>query len=165
MKKILIPLGVLLAVILILGRINVKEIQAEIVIDAPAERVWQILIDVEAYPKWNPFITTISGELYDGSRIKVVIDPKFSSETEVDLKVGRLWYGKEMIWIGRPLMTDLLAGRHYFKTEELPDGKVKFINMENYSGLLLYPLWLFIEPSARQGFEAMNSALKLKAEQ
>lgn len=164
MKKILIPLALLLAVLLIVGRLTVKEVYTEIVIDAPAERVWQVLADVENYSNWNPFIRKISGELYESSKLKVTIDPQFGGEMDFDIKVGRLWYGREMIWIGRTLMTGLLDGRHYFKTEKLPDGKVKFINMENYSGLLLYPTWLFIEPPARKGFEAMNMALKAEAE-
>ena len=33
-------------------------IRAEkVIINAPLEKVWQALIDVENYPRWNPFTT------------------------------------------------------------------------------------------------------------
>jgi hypothetical protein len=164
LKKILIPLGLLLAITMILGRINVKEVETSIVIDAPIERIWQVLIEGDAYPNWNPLIRKISDDIYEGNKIKVTLDPQFSSEGEIEIKVGQLWFGEVMVWIGRPLMSNLLSGRHYFKTKEMDDGKIQFINMETYSGLALYLTWPFIEPKARQGFEAMNSALKAEVE-
>jgi len=164
LKKIFIPLALLLAITMIAGRINVKAVETEIVIDASAEKIWQVLIEADAYPNWNPFINKISDDIYEGNKLKVMLNPEFSGQGEVEIKVGQLRFGETMVWISRPLMTDLLSGRHYFKTEEMPDGKIKFINMESYSGLLLYLSWPFIEPKARQGFEAMNVALKAEAE-
>ncbi len=164
MKKIFIPLGLLLAITLIAGRINVKTVETSIVIDASMERVWQVLIEGDAYPNWNPLIRKVSDDIYEGNKLKVTLDPQFGGEGEVEIKVGQLWFSKSMVWIGRPLMTDLLSGRHYFKTKVMADGKIEFTNMESYSGLLLYLSWPFIEPKARQGFAAMNVALKAEAE-
>src|SRR3546814_17144196 len=30
--------------------------EAEIEIDAPLETVWRVMLDVDAYPEWNPFV-------------------------------------------------------------------------------------------------------------
>ena len=38
-----------------------KELQSEIEINAPAERVWEVLADFASYPRWNPFICWTSG--------------------------------------------------------------------------------------------------------
>ncbi|MBI4544746.1 MAG: SRPBCC family protein [Gemmatimonadetes bacterium] len=43
-----------------------KELYAEIDIEASAERVWQVLTDFAAYPEWNPFMRSISGTLEQG---------------------------------------------------------------------------------------------------
>lgn len=37
------------------------ELNTEIEIRASAERVWNALMDFDAYPKWNPFVREISG--------------------------------------------------------------------------------------------------------
>ena len=42
-----------------------KEVFSEIDIQAPAERVWQVLTDFASYPEWNPFIRRINGEPKD----------------------------------------------------------------------------------------------------
>jgi hypothetical protein len=40
----------------------VKILESEIVIQAAAERIWDILMDFESYPEWNPFIRNIAGK-------------------------------------------------------------------------------------------------------
>ncbi len=38
-----------------------KQLHTEIIVEAPAERVWELLTDFASYPQWNPFIRNISG--------------------------------------------------------------------------------------------------------
>lgn len=52
-----------------------KEIKTEIQIDATPERVWEILTDFDAYPTWNPFIKSITGEVNVGNTITARIEP------------------------------------------------------------------------------------------
>lgn len=51
------------------------QISTAIEIEAPAERVWQILTDFAAYPAWNPFIRAIEGPIRPGARLTVRIQP------------------------------------------------------------------------------------------
>jgi hypothetical protein len=41
-------------------------------IDAPAERVWQVLADTSSWPNWDSGLVRVEGELERGRRIKVV---------------------------------------------------------------------------------------------
>jgi uncharacterized protein YndB with AHSA1/START domain len=52
-----------------------RELTAEIEIAASPDRVWEVLTDLDAYPAWNPFIRRASGELREGARLEVVIQP------------------------------------------------------------------------------------------
>lgn len=47
----------------------------EIEIHAPAERVWTIFSDFEAYPTWNPFIRRISEALKVGASLDAELQP------------------------------------------------------------------------------------------
>ena len=52
-----------------------KQLDSMIDIDAPAERVWQVLTDFGAYPAWNPFIVRADGAAEEGSRLTVRMQP------------------------------------------------------------------------------------------
>ena len=48
-----------------------KQLQAEVEVQASAERVWEVLTDFAAYPQWNPFIVKASGEPVPGTRLEL----------------------------------------------------------------------------------------------
>ena len=50
-----------------------KQIQTEILINAPIEKVWAILTDLHAYAEWNPFIRKIEGNLQLDSQLTVTM--------------------------------------------------------------------------------------------
>jgi uncharacterized protein YndB with AHSA1/START domain len=56
-------------------KILTKELHTEIDINAPAERVWQLLTDFDSYPEWNPFIRWVRGYPQIGERLEVRIQP------------------------------------------------------------------------------------------
>jgi uncharacterized protein YndB with AHSA1/START domain len=46
---------------------------ASTVIHAPAERVWALLADFEAYPDWNPIFAQVRGTLRGGERLDLML--------------------------------------------------------------------------------------------
>jgi hypothetical protein len=52
-----------------------KEIHAEIEINAAAVKEWRVLTDFAAYPDWNPLIRRLYGEVSVGARLQVYIEP------------------------------------------------------------------------------------------
>ena len=48
-----------------------KQLQAEVEVQASAERVWEVLTDFATYPQWNPFIVKASGEPVPGAGVRV----------------------------------------------------------------------------------------------
>src|SRR5205823_7463568 len=49
------------------------ELRAETDIAAPVDRVWQILMDFDSFPRWNPFIRSVRGRPEVGCRLEVEI--------------------------------------------------------------------------------------------
>ena len=164
MKKIILVVIGVIVVAYILGVFSTKEIHTKIDIDANSNTVWSHLIGFTQYPEWNPFIKSISGELTEGAHIHVTIQPPGGDSMNFEPRLLVVKKGEELRWIGQVLMPGLFDGEHYFKIEELSDGKVRFIHGEKFKGILALLLWGSIEAGTKQGFQAMNIALKDIAE-
>jgi len=50
---------------------TMNELHTEIGIQAPAERLWQILTDFATFPQWNPRIKRASGEVEPRARLEI----------------------------------------------------------------------------------------------
>lgn len=140
-----------------------RSIRTVIAINAPARVVWSILTDVAAYPAWNPFIRDFQGTVAEGARLRVSIAPEGATPMTFRPTVIRCISDQELTWLGRVLLPGLFDGEHRFRVE--PDGAgVRFVHEETFRGLLAPLLWPRIAGPTRAGFEAMNRALKQRAE-
>src|SRR5436309_10428636 len=78
-----------------------KEVSSEIVIEAPADRVWQVLTDFAKFPEWNPFIKKMSGEPRTGAKLEVRIEPRGGRAMTFKPKMVNVETNREMCWIGK----------------------------------------------------------------
>jgi hypothetical protein len=139
-----------------------KEIHSEIVINAPASRVWQVLIDFKEYQQWNPFIRKIDGAAGQGNRISAQMhlgNRKMTFRPTV-LAVAP---DKELRWLGHLLIPGIFDGEHSFIIEPLNENRVRLIQKEEFKGLLV-PFFAALLEDTRSSFEEMNQALKKRAE-
>lgn len=141
-----------------------REIATEIEISASPEKVWAILLDFQAYPEWNPFIKSIDGKREAGSRLKVHIQPPGARGMEFESVVLRSVPGREFRWKGNLFMNGLFEGEHSFTIETRGKGIVRFTQKEKFTGRLVPTMFSVIGAQTLRGFEAMNTALKERAE-
>ena len=141
-----------------------KELYSEIEIEATDERVWQILTNFADFPQWNPFLRQASGEIEVGAKIEVEIQPPDGSAMTFKPTVIRVAPEQELRWLGRLLLPGVFDGEHYFELSPLGEGRTRFVQREQFRGLLVPLLWKSLETNTRRGFEAMNTALKKRAE-
>ena len=137
-----------------------KELRTEIEINATPERVWNILTDTDKFPQWNPFIRSFKGKLAQGETIEVVlgVDKTMTFKpTILELTPNRTFR-----WLGKLFVGGLFDGEHIFEIEPLDPNRVRFVQREKFNGILV-PVFNF--DSTKSGFEAMNRALKARAEQ
>ena len=140
-----------------------KEIRADIDINASAEQVWRILTDFRLYPEWNPFIKGISGEAKTGREIEVRVAPPGGKAATWRPRVLRAAAREELRWLNRLLIPGLFDAEHALRIERVGDSKVHFVQQETISGILV-PLMGKALEARQRGFEAMNAALKARAE-
>jgi hypothetical protein len=141
-----------------------RELHTEIEIEASADSVWDILTGFADYPRWNPFIRQITGIPEKGARLEVQIKPPGSKGMTFRPIVTRVAANLELRWLGRLLFPKLFDGEHIFEIESRGGNTVRFIQRENFSGLLVPLLWKSLDSSTRRGFSEMNRALKTLAE-
>lgn len=139
------------------------QIEVQIEIDASAERVWSLLIDLASYPQWNPFIRSIEGRLSEGQLLNVFIQPPGSRGMHFRPTVLTVELNHELRWKGKLLLPGLFDGEHYFKMKNTPRGVV-FRQGEVFSGALVPLFRSSLDGATKQGFIAMNKALKERAE-
>jgi hypothetical protein len=141
-----------------------KELHSEIEIAATAERVWRVLTDFPSYPQWNPFIRRISGEPKTGERLEVRLEPPGGQGMTFRPKLLNAEANHELRWLGRLFVPGLFDGEHSLIIEPLGESRVRFVQREEFRGLLVPLLARSLDDNTRRGFEEMNHALKERAE-
>jgi hypothetical protein len=140
-----------------------KQINTEIIINAPANKVWSILTDYEGHSTWNPFIKSISGEKKPGGNLKVTMQPPGGSSMTFKPVILSFDKPKEFRWKGKLLISGLFDGEHYFLIQQEGSDKTRFIQGEYFTGILT-GLFGGVLGKTRQGFQLMNTALKTECE-
>ncbi len=142
-----------------------KELASEIEIQASAERVWQLITDLASFPQWNPFIRRASGNVKVGETLEVHIQASGASGMIFRPTVLKADRNREIRWLGHLLVPGLFDGEHIFTIEPLGIDRVRFVQREIFTGLLVPLLARGLDTDTRRGFEEMNRALKVRAEQ
>jgi hypothetical protein len=130
------------------------------IIDAPSSKVWAILTDLEAWPKWNTTVPKVEGTVALGNTVTVYTTA--SPGRAFPVKVAVLNPPWEMLWSGgMPL--GLFVGRRTFTLTEPAPGKTTFTMKEEFTGLLA-PLITKSIPDLQPLFVEFAACLKRVAE-
>ena len=140
------------------------EIRTQIEINAAPDAVWHILTDFPAYPDWNPFVTSIEGTQQVGERLTVHLEPPDGRAMTFLPTVRKLEPDRELRWLGHLGLPRIFDGEHAFRVEPRERGGATFHHGEHFSGLLAIPILWMNRKNTERGFEAMNAALKARAE-
>ena len=134
-------------------------------VDLPAVPlvVWEQLVDTEALGSWNPFITSLSGVLAVGERLKVRIAPVGGRPMTFKPRVTVVELGQRLEWLGTMGVPGLFDGRHSFTLAPVGNGHTRLVQAENFTGALV-PLARSVLAKTKAGFEAMNEALLTRLE-
>lgn len=139
-------------------------LHTEITIDAPPERVWHILTDLEAYADWNPFLVSSSGRVAVGERLVNRMQPVGARAQTFKPTVTEVEPGRTFEWLGRLGLPGLFDGRHRFDLQPTADGGTHLVHRESFSGILVRPFRSSLDDGTLRAFELMNQALKARAE-
>lgn len=144
--------------------------EATIDIDAPPERVWEVVLDFSRYGEWNPFI--VRAELAGPPRIGAALGLQVrwndgttvrSGERITELVAPAEPGGARLVYC----FTGWLHGLHLVRAARVQQlhalgaGRTRYWTREEFRGLLTFALPL---AKIRDGFERHARALKARAE-
>lgn len=140
-----------------------NSIRTEIVINAPKEKVWEILTKFSDYQRWNPFMIKSEGKAIAGTKLKNTMKNGKGTITfkPVLLEVKP---HESLRWLGSLFVKGIFDGMHYFHIEEVAPDQVNFVQGETFSGIFASTFFKKAGEQTRKNFVLMNQALKREAE-
>ncbi len=141
-------------------------LHTQIDIDAPVDVVWDILTDLERYQDWNPFVLYARGTILMGETL--LLKPRLPGsrrQLKFTATVTTCEPKVEFAWTGIQIHPAISAGEHVFRLRPLAADRTRLIHDEVFSGVLAPVVMAVGGRQTRRGFELMNEACKLRAEQ
>ncbi len=137
-----------------------KHIRTETTMAASVEKVWGTLTDFEAYPRWNPFITKVTGDISEGGKIEAQL-----MGMTIKPRIEHVEENSELRWVGHLGVPGIFDGEHYFRVEASRNGRTRFVHGERFTGVLVPVFALFGQfRKIERAFVDMNEALKARVE-
>lgn len=167
-KKVLAAVGISFIMILIGLSFGSKKIYTEVEINASEEQVWEIISDLESYYEWNPFMKEAHGELTAGNQLHMKLHNRSLTLDPFEPTLLQVKQGQEINWLGRVAnIPRVFDGNHHLVIQPMSNGHVKFIQYEDFKGILVSLIIMFdkgLFDDTHEGFIKMNDALKERAE-
>jgi hypothetical protein len=132
-------------------------------IEAPAEQVWDILVDFERYGEWNPFTTRVDGDLEIGAPVLLHVKLGCLKRKQPE-RIETVEPPHLLAWGVTMGARFLLTARREQRLEALGETRCRYLTTDATSGLLTPPVALLFGKFIRQGFNEMAAALKTRAE-
>ena len=158
--------GILASVVGVIGVLLVlhedSRVHADVLIDRPPADVWKFLSNRAAYPDWNPFITRVEGDFREGTIIRIVLGTG-SDAAVFEPTVLLVRPDQDLCWRGSVWVRGLFDGKHCIHLMAVAGG-THLEQTESFSGLLVGRLTNDVTKETQRKFQAMNAALKQRAE-
>src|SRR4051812_12079351 len=113
------------------------EIRSELEIAAPAAEVWGILTDFPRYQEWNPFITELDCAGVVGSPLELRLSLPEGRDYRLKARLLRIEQDYELRFRAHLLFPGLFDGEHFLRVQALDPKRTRFVQGENFSGVLL----------------------------
>ena len=140
------------------------ELHTEIEIDAAPQTVWNVLTDLDNYSEWNPFIIEAAGNVTVGEKLVNRMQAPGGKAMTIKPAVTAVEPAQTFEWLGHLGFPGIFDGRHRFDLEATPTGGTRVAHGEEFDGALVRFMRKTLDTQTRAGFEAMNTALKTRAE-
>jgi hypothetical protein len=135
-------------------------VRTETIIEAPPERVWEILVDVGRWHEWNPtFFDVREGTLAPGHELRMNLQlgplkvPMRQQVRTVDPPRELVWRSKQLV---PAAAFDVIRS---FRLEPAGEGRTRLVQSEHLFGYLAPLMARLIGKLVAKGYENLGRAL------
>jgi uncharacterized protein YndB with AHSA1/START domain len=138
--------------------------RSESTIAAPPALVWEVLMDLDSYPRWNPYTTGMQSTLQVGDPMvmNVKMSPLLTIEQTEYIRV--LTPGYKVCWGIDTTTPEFNSGERCQWLEPLPDGGTRYVTEDLIEGTANPLVTALFGDAVAEGFDSVASALKARAE-
>jgi uncharacterized protein YndB with AHSA1/START domain len=130
-------------------------------IEAPREEVWRILMDFEAYPRWNPYMRTVEGRPAAGRSLDIHLEPEGGDARDLQATVFTFKPPRKLRWQSRWLAPGLRDLEYEVIVAPSGRSRAQVTQRARTEGLFVF----FADTgSTEAGLTSMAAALKRRAE-
>src|SRR5690606_40113924 len=138
---------------------------ASVEIDAEPAIVWEVLVDLDRYPAWNPFTTAVRSTLREGDAVDLSVRmSRLGLTVQQREHLREVREGERLRWGMKLGARWLLSGERDQRIEPLGAGRSRYTTEDTIAGALAPLVFLIFGPSLEEGFAAMTRALKIEAD-
>ncbi len=137
---------------------------ASIDIAAPAERVWQILCDLDRYAEWNPFTPRVETDRVVGHPVVLHVDLG-GRQLQRQVEIIRAWEpGVRLSWGMTMGPAWWFRAQREQRVERLAADRCRYMTEDVFAGLFAPVVHALYGAKVQRGFEAAALALAQRAE-
>ena len=134
-----------------------------VIIDAPAELVWQVLVDFPAYGQWNDFCPSIEAELTIGSPVKMQVDLGMGLQEQVEY-ITCIEAPRKITWSMENKPGDPVHADRSQIVEPIDDQRCTYVTYAEFSGAAVDAMVQAMGKAVEEGFNRCARGLKRRAE-
>lgn len=135
----------------------------EVVIQAPAELVWEVLVDFATYPEWNKFCPEILGKPEVGSPVRMQVDLGFGIQEQVEY-VTEVVPGQSITWSMENKPGDPVHADRTQTVEPIDATSCRYVSVDVFSGEGMKPMLEAMGKAVETGFNLCAQCVKERAE-
>lgn len=131
----------------------------EVIIEASAKAVWEVLIDFENYAVWNAFCPEIKTKLELGAPVEMMCDLGFGLQKQVEY-MCRIEPEKAIAWRMKNEDGDPIHAVRTQYLEVLGDNRCRYVSIDEFSGDGAAEMLKGFGKNIEQGFNTCAYGLK-----
>ena len=141
------------------------EVVSEVEIAAPPAVVWAVLVDLESYPRWNPFTTEVISRLQPGSPVdmQVVLTPGRPARQQREYVTQRT-REQRLCWGVTFGLAAIMRAERCQTLAPLANDHTRYRTVDRLRGVLVPLVMRLYGESMQRGFDGVAQGLKREAE-